>query len=90
MNEMRLAKAIAKSGLASRREAETWIRAGRVHVDNVVQEDVATLVDPSTTQIRVDGRMIPRPPPLVYSSSCSCTVVFLLASLQLLVQSRIC
>lgn len=66
MKEMRLAKAIAKSGLASRREAETWIREGRVHVDNVVVQEVATLVDPSVTQIRVDGKMIPKPPPLVY------------------------
>ena len=32
----RIAKAIARAGLASRREAEAWIAAGRVTVNGVV------------------------------------------------------
>ncbi len=52
----RLQKVLARLGLASRREAEEWIRAGRV----TVNDKVATLgmrVRP-TDRLRLDGRLI--------------------------------
>lgn len=55
---MRLAKAIAHSGLASRREAERWIEAGRVAVDGDVIKSPATNVTSEQT-ITVDGKPIP-------------------------------
>jgi len=57
----RLQKILSEAGLASRREAETWIREGRVRVNG----KVARLGDRATAgrdAIRVDGRRIrPRP-----------------------------
>jgi 23S rRNA pseudouridine2605 synthase len=54
----RLQKVLAQLGLASRREAETWIRAGRLTVNG----DKATLgvrVRPAD-QVRLDGRVVRR------------------------------
>lgn len=54
----RIAKVIARAGLCSRREAETWIEAGRVHINgrllatpayNVGEEDYIT----------IDGKPLP-------------------------------
>ena len=56
----RLQKALANLGLASRREAEAWIKAGRLSVNG----DIATLglrVRPED-QIRLDGRLVRRKP----------------------------
>ncbi|MFM1887508.1 MAG: hypothetical protein RL026_2665 [Pseudomonadota bacterium] len=49
-------KILARAGLASRREAEEWIRAGRVTING----DVATLGSRAAgnDQIRLDGRMV--------------------------------
>jgi 23S rRNA pseudouridine2605 synthase len=55
----RIAKAIARAGLASRREAEEWIAAGRVAVNGAVIASPAlnvTLAD----RISVDGTLLPR------------------------------
>src|SRR5215467_9820687 len=49
----RIAKVIARAGLASRREAETWISAGRVSVNGVVISSPALNVTPSD-RIAVD------------------------------------
>jgi len=52
----RLQKALARAGLGSRRQIETWIRAGRIAVDG----ETAVLgqrVD-SSSQIQVDGRSV--------------------------------
>ncbi len=60
----RLQKLIAACGLASRREAERWIEAGRVSVDGVV----ATLgdkADPLLESVTVDGRAIGRAETLI-------------------------
>jgi 23S rRNA pseudouridine2605 synthase len=54
----RLAKAIARAGLASRREAEAWIAAGRVAVNGEVISSPAINVT-SGDRISVDGRLLP-------------------------------
>ena len=51
----RIAKVIARAGLASRREAEAWIAAGRVSVNGGVISSPALNVTPSD-QIAVDGQ----------------------------------
>lgn len=58
----RLAKRIARAGLCSRREAEAWIRAGRVAVDGRVIESPALDVT-SEQRITVDGKPLPEPEP---------------------------
>lgn len=57
MTLMRLQRALARAGVASRRKAEDLIRAGRVRVDG----EVATIgmsADPDTQKITVDGRPV--------------------------------
>jgi 23S rRNA pseudouridine2605 synthase len=59
MSQMRLQRALAQAGVASRRAAEELIEAGRVKVDG----QVATLgmrVDPEHQRITVGGRAIPK------------------------------
>lgn len=51
----RLQKLLAASGLASRREAERWISAGRVSVNGVVAA-LGDSADPAVDRILVDGR----------------------------------
>jgi len=60
----RLSKVIAARGVASRREAETMIGAGRVMVNNEPVTGVV-FVDPDD-EIKVDGKMLPPEPPKVY------------------------
>jgi 23S rRNA pseudouridine2605 synthase len=54
----RIAKAIARAGLASRREAEEWIVAGRVAVNGAVIQSPALNVGPGD-RISVDGEPLP-------------------------------
>jgi len=54
---MRLQKALAEAGYASRRASEELIRAGRVTVDGVTA-DLGASADPDTQIIAVDGRVI--------------------------------
>jgi 23S rRNA pseudouridine2605 synthase len=59
MSEMRLQRALARAGIASRRAAEELIEGGRVKVDG----KPATLgmkVDPERQRITVSGKPIPR------------------------------
>ena len=56
----RVAKAIARAGLASRREAEGWIAAGRVAVNGAVIASPALNVTPAD-RISVDDAPLPRP-----------------------------
>jgi 23S rRNA pseudouridine2605 synthase len=54
----RIAKVIARAGLASRREAEAWIAAGRVAVNGAVVSSPALNVTPDD-RITVDGAPLP-------------------------------
>lgn len=55
----RIAKVIARAGLASRREAEAWIAAGRVSVNGKAIASPALNVGPRD-RIAVDGQPLPR------------------------------
>jgi pseudouridine synthase len=61
----RLARYLARSGVASRRRAEAVIAAGRVAVNGVVVTTPAFDVDPERDRVTVDGRPV-RPEPKVY------------------------
>lgn len=51
----RLQKLLSRAGIASRREAERWIAAGRVTVNGVVAS-LGTKADPERDVVAVDGR----------------------------------
>ena len=55
----RIAKVIARAGLASRRQAEAWIAAGRVAVNGAVIASPALNVT-ARDRIEVDGQPLPR------------------------------
>src|SRR6185312_17182075 len=54
----RIAKVMARAGLASRREAEAWIAAGRVAVNGTAIASPAHNVT-AKDQITVDGKPLP-------------------------------
>jgi 23S rRNA pseudouridine2605 synthase len=56
----RIAKAIARAGLCSRRDAERWIAERRVAVDGEVLTSPAVTVT-ADSDIRVDGKKLPEP-----------------------------
>jgi 23S rRNA pseudouridine2605 synthase len=58
----RIAKRLARAGLCSRREAETWIAAGRVAVDGKLLDTPAFTVTDANS-IAVDGKPIPAAEP---------------------------
>jgi len=57
---MRIAKAMAHSGLCSRRDAESWIAAGRVAVNGEVLRSPACMVS-ATDKITIHGKPLPQP-----------------------------
>jgi 23S rRNA pseudouridine2605 synthase len=57
MSEMRLQRALARAGVASRRAAEELIRSGQVRVDGAVAE-LGAKVDPAKQKITVRGKPI--------------------------------
>lgn len=57
---MRVHRALARAGVASRRTAEALISAGRVNV-NGTRATVGQLVDPVSDTITLDGRRVPPP-----------------------------
>lgn len=57
-DEMRIAKAMARAGLCSRREAERWIAEGRVRVNGETIHSPALDVSPKD-KISVDGELLP-------------------------------
>ncbi len=61
LNRTRLQKFLAAAGVDSRRNCESYIRDGRVTVDNEVVTDPAAGVDPETQDIRLDGERLKKP-----------------------------
>ena len=58
MAEERLQKIIAQAGIASRRNAEKMIIAGRVSVNNLIVRQLGTQADIEKDTIRLDGALI--------------------------------
>ena len=54
----RLQKILARAGLASRREAERWILAGRVTVNGTVVRKLGSQADPVKDAVKVDGKRV--------------------------------
>jgi len=52
----RLNKAIAASGIASRRDADELIKAGKVSVNGVTVTNLATVITPGKDVLRVEGK----------------------------------
>ena len=57
MTLMRLQRALARAGVASRRKAEDLIRSGRVRVDGT-PATIGMSVDPDAQRIVIDGRAV--------------------------------
>jgi 23S rRNA pseudouridine2605 synthase len=57
---MRIQRALARAGVASRRAAEELVAAGRVHVNGATAR-VGQTVNPTRDAITVDGRAVARP-----------------------------
>lgn len=55
---MRLQKYLSRSGVASRRRAETMMAAGRVRVNGVVVREMGSTVDPDRDVVEVDGQRV--------------------------------
>jgi 23S rRNA pseudouridine2605 synthase len=62
---MRVQRALARAGIASRRKAEELIAAGRVTVNGSVAL-IGQVVDPGSDKILVDGRRVGAPPATVW------------------------
>ena len=58
MHLERLQKVLAAAGIASRRNAEKMIEAGRVRVNGVVVDKLGTKVDPQNDRVEVDGKIV--------------------------------
>lgn len=63
---IRLQKALAQAGVASRRASEDMIAAGRVAVDGHTVRRFGARVDPQRSEIRVDGMLAATVPDLLY------------------------
>jgi 23S rRNA pseudouridine2605 synthase len=58
---MRLNRFLARSGVASRRAADTLIADGRVAVNGTITTKLSTTVDPAVDAVEVDGRPVRLP-----------------------------
>jgi pseudouridine synthase len=54
----RLQKFLSRAGVASRRAAEEWIKAGRVSVNGQVVTEMGAKVDSDRDKVKVDGRLV--------------------------------
>ena len=66
MTRLRLHKYLAQCGVASRRQAETLIAAGRVRVDGEVVNEQGRLLDPECQRVTCDGREVRKEARLIY------------------------
>lgn len=64
--KIRINRALAQAGVASRRKAELLVLEGRVTVNGAVVTQLATLVDPERDAIAVDGRRVKQALPAYY------------------------
>lgn len=55
---VRLQKALAHAGVASRRACETLITSGRVTVNGAVVRELGSRIDPTVDSVRVDGVVV--------------------------------
>jgi len=62
----RLQKFLARAGVASRRQAEKMILAGRVRVNGAVVTELGTKVEPEQDRVEVDGNPVTLPEALYY------------------------
>jgi len=58
MNEKRLNKIIADAGITSRRGADDLIASGRVSVDGLIIRELGAKLDPTESEVMVDGETI--------------------------------
>ena len=65
MAQQRLQKILARAGVASRRNAERLIEAGRVRVDGRVADELGFKADVRRQRVELDGRPL-QPEPLTY------------------------
>ncbi len=65
-DRVRISVAIARSGVASRRGAESLVEARRVAVDGEIVTDLSRRVDPREQAVTVDGKPLPDSEPLRY------------------------
>ena len=66
MTKLRLHKYLAQCGVASRRQAEKLIAAGRVCVDGETVSEQGRLVDPESERVTCDGREVRPAAQLIY------------------------
>lgn len=67
MEDVRLQKWVAELGLASRREAERWIRAGRFSINGKKIRSLGAKVNPDGDSVTLDGKLLHKSvPPRVY------------------------
>jgi 23S rRNA pseudouridine2605 synthase len=66
MAQERLQKILSRTGVTSRRKAETLMREGRVTVNGTAVTELGTKADLDTDHIKVDGKLLHAPRRLVY------------------------
>jgi pseudouridine synthase len=63
---MRLSKAIARSGVASRRKADELVREGQVTINGKIVTEPGIFLDPHENHIKVDGKLLRFPQQFTY------------------------
>ena len=66
MEEMRLQKYLASSGVASRRKCEELILEGKVEVNGIKITELGTKVDPEKDEIKYNGKIIKKEEEKIY------------------------